>query len=324
MDPAASVAAAIFDPFGYSIPLPLETVVNVLGFPLRLVTNSTDVLTATQESWSGFPQLFNDYSLEFRVLISGNERAQRPEGIVWRAQKHLMTVVSDQENYAVCDLDRGFASFWLPPATARDHDFFRRYYLNNVVELILWHSRLTLIHAACVARNGRGLLLCGESGAGKSCLSFACARRGWTFIGDDCASLVRRSEPMVVGGPRDVHFRPTAIEILPELQGKLEVLNASGKLGLHMRSNAFPEIRRSVHASVFAVVFLNRQPHGPARLVPISAAEAFLRLEPDLPLMEPIEDHRASLRHLLSASLTFEFRYQDLDDAVKTLESLVS
>jgi hypothetical protein len=282
------------------------------------------VITAAEQSWSGFPRLFADYTLEFRIVISNNELAQRPSGIVRGAQKNLMTAISDADNYAVCDLDRGLGFFWLAPATARDKDFFRRYYLNNLIEVMLWHSHLTMIHAACVARNGRAVLLCGESGAGKSCLSFSCARRGWTFIGDDGASLVRGSKPpMVVGGPREVHFRPTALEILPELKGKLVPLNASGKLGLQMLTNAFPEIQRSVHASPCAVVFLNRPAGGPSRLIPMPAEVALSRLEADLPLMEAIEDQRASLRSLIEVG-AFELCYQDLDDAVKTLESLVA
>jgi hypothetical protein len=324
MSPTTSVSAPVFDPFGYAIELLLETVVNAFGFAVRVVTNSEDVITAAEQSWSGFPRLFADYTLEFRIVISNNELAQRPSGIVRGAQKNLMTAISDADNYAVCDLDRGLGFFWLAPATARDKDFFRRYYLNNLIEVMLWHSHLTMIHAACVARNGRAVLLCGESGAGKSCLSFSCARRGWTFIGDDGASLVRGSKPpMVVGGPREVHFRPTALEILPELKGKLVPLNASGKLGLQMLTNAFPEIQRSVHASPCAVVFLNRPAGGPSRLIPMPAEVALSRLEADLPLMEAIEDQRASLRSLIEVG-AFELCYQDLDDAVKTLESLVA
>jgi len=324
MSQSTSVAAPVFDAFGYAVELPLKTVVNALGVPLRVVTNSEDVITATKQSWGGFPQLFTDHALEFRIVVSDNELAERPSGIVRGAQKHLMTAISDADNYALCDLDRGFAFFWLAPATARDRDFFRRYYLNNLIEVMLWHSHLTRIHAACVARNGRGVLLCGESGAGKSCLSFACALRGWTLIGDDGASLVRRSDPpLVVGGPRDMHFRTTALEILPELHGKLSPLHASGKLVLQVLTDAFPEIQRSVQALACAVVFLNRRAGGPARLIRMPAGDAFGRLDADLPLMETIEEQRASLRRLTEVG-TFELLYQDLADAVKTLESLVS
>ncbi len=71
------------------------------------------------------------------------------------------------------------------------------------------------------------------------------------------------------------------------------------------------------------MVFLNRSAGGPARLIRMPAEEALRRLDADLPLMEIIEDQRASLRRLIEVG-TFELRYRDLDDAVKTLESLVA
>jgi hypothetical protein len=174
-----------------------------------------------------------------------------------------------------------------------------------------------------VARNGRGVLLCGDSGAGKTCLSFACARRGWSFITDDGVSLVRRSqERMVVGTPRDMHFRPTAVEILPELEGHLALIEPWGKLVFQPSSSAFPDFRRELYTYVNAVVFLNRSTGGPAELIPVSCQEAFARLDRELPFMEQIEDQRASLRRLVEAR-AYELRYADLYEAVNALESLI-
>src|SRR5579872_4293963 len=99
------IPTSVFDPFGYSVELPLETNVSALGFPMRLTTNSPDILKATEEAWANFPQLFSDKSLELRVTVSDDETLKCPEGIAWRAQKHLMTVISDQSNFAVCDLN---------------------------------------------------------------------------------------------------------------------------------------------------------------------------------------------------------------------------
>jgi hypothetical protein len=53
------------------------------------------------------------------------------------------------------------------------------------------------------------------------------------------------------------------------------------------------------------------------------AEEAFSRLDADLPLMEVIEDQRASLRSLIEVG-AFELCYHDLDDAVNILEPLVA
>jgi hypothetical protein len=319
------IAAPVFDPFGYGVDLPLETNVNALGFPLRLLTNSPHIIKATDESWAGYPQLFTDKSLEFRVIVSDDESLESATDLVpSRAQGHLLHILSDSNNFALCDMEKGFACFWLAPATARKREFFRYYYLLNALYIMLWHTHLTSVHAACVARNGRGVLLCGDSGAGKTCLSFACARRGWDFVTDESVSLVRRSpEHVVVGGTRHLHFRESALAILPELRGRLARVLPTGKLSVEVRSDEFSDIRRIVQSPVAAVVFLNRAPGGPARLVPMSGQDAFERLERELPLMERMEDHRTALQRLAKVA-PFELRYRDLDDAVTVLESLVS
>jgi hypothetical protein len=258
-------------------------------------------------------------------VVSDNEQAKRPSNMYTRAQGHLLITKTDEDDFGVGDLDRGFAAFWVSPASARDHEFFRAYHLNNVMYIMLWHAHLTMVHAACVTRNGHGVLLCGPSGAGKSCLAFACALRGWTFVTDDGVSLARRStDRLVVGTPRGMHFRPTAVEVLPELEGHLVLVQPWKKLSFQpAAANAFPQFRRAVHANIDAVVFLNRDAGGPARLVPMSSEESFSRLDRELPLMQQIEDQRLSLRRLVEAR-SFELRYSDLFDAVRALEFLAS
>lgn len=291
---------------------------------MRVITNSLDVIRTVEESWTGFPRLFHDHSLEFRVVVSDDQDAKRPSTMFSRVHKHLMAVTTDEKDFAVGDLAQGLASFWISPASARDREYLRSYYLHNMMYIMLWHAHMTMVHAACVARNGRGVLLCGVSGAGKSCLSFACARRGWTFITDDGVSLVRRSEKrMVVGTPREMRFRPTAVEVLPELEGHLTLIKPWGKFSFQHPKEAFPDFKRELYTFVDAVVFLNRPAGGPATLVPMSSEEAFARLNQELPMMEQIEDQRSSLRRLVEAR-SYEFRYTDLNDAVNVLESLIS
>jgi hypothetical protein len=50
------------------------------------------------------------------------------------------------------------------------------------------------IHAAGIARDGRGLVVVGMSGAGKTSIALAAAMTGWNYLGDD-AILVRPDPP---------------------------------------------------------------------------------------------------------------------------------
>ena len=313
-----------YDPLCYSVNLPLETILYPLGFRLQLSTNSPEIIQAAEEQWSDFPSLFHDRLIEIRVAVSDDEQAPCSTGLIWRAQRHLLALEADRHNFAVCDVEKGFAFCWLVPATARNHDFFRSHILNSLINVILWHSHLARVHAACLARSGRGVLLCGSSGSGKTCLAFACARRGWTFITDEISSILRTSaERVVLGNPRYLHFRDTAAAILPELAGRLAEQNSVGKFSIEVRS-AELQFATAFQAPIAAVVFLDRRPAHPARLVPVSAADALRGLESDLPLFpQPQYDaHRAALRHLVQDG-AFELRYHDLNQGVSLLDSLV-
>ena len=324
MKPGASQPTPVLDPLGYGVHLPYTTVLYPLGFRLDLVTNSQEVIQAAADDWASFPLLFHDRTLEVKVAVSNDDQAPCPTSLIWRAQGHLVALESDRHNFAVCDLEKGFSFCWIVPATARNHDFLGAFFLRTLVQLPLWQTHLTRVHAACVARNGQALLLCGASGAGKTCLAYACARRGWTLVTDEITSLVRNSkERTVLGNPRYMHFRDTATAVLPELNGRLPSLNARGKMSFEVRTADLGTIDTAFESRAAAVVFLDRQAGAPARSTPVCAADAFYGLDSDLPLFpQPLYDaHRAALRSLVAGG-AFELRYHDLDEAVRLLDPL--
>lgn len=313
-----------YDPLCHAVALPFESVLHPLGFRLQLNTNSQEIVQAATEQWADFPSLFPGRDLEIRVAVSDDEHAPCSTSLIWRAQRHLLALEADRHNFAVCDVEKGFSFCWLVPATAGNHDFFRTHFLNILIQAPLWHTHLTFVHAACVARNGRAVLLCGASGSGKTCLAYACARRGWTFITDEISSCLRdSSDNLVLGNPRYLHFRQTAAALFPEFANRPATPNSVGKITIDARTAEMP-IQTAFQASVTAVVFLDRTPGQPARLTRISGANAVTALEADLPLFpQPQYDaHRAALLTLVQ-NPTFELRYHSLDEASALLDSLV-
>jgi hypothetical protein len=59
------------------------------------------------------------------------------------------------------------------------------------------------LHAGCVAREGRGVLLAGMSGSGKSTLTAALVRDGWDFLSDDTVFVARQSGAISAWGFSD-------------------------------------------------------------------------------------------------------------------------
>lgn len=320
-----ATAGEIFDPFRQLVELPLKATFHPLGFSLNLATNSAEIFSAAEESLGAYPGVFFERPLEVRIAVDEQDPAPCPATLVMRARGHLLTVISDPGNFAACDLAKGFAFCWVTAATARNTAWFRYWYLDTIIYLILWQLHLARVHASCVALDGRGVLLCGPSGAGKSCLAYACARNGWTLISDEATSILRRSrERVVLGMPNYIRLRETAPEILPELNGRPAAPNPVGKMTIELPTKELPGFSTGFQCRADFVVFLNRHAAGPPRLVPLSRDEARRRLERELPMFEQAvyDEHKAAIRNLLEAGV-YELCAYDIDSGVRQLESLL-
>lgn len=311
------------DPLGYGAPLPLEARYYPAGFPLTIRTNSPDILAAAAQSWDEFQPLFQAPPIELRVLVEGESSAPL-ESPVFRAQGHLLAFVLSPENFAVCDLDRAFCSAWLTPAVAADPLYVSFHFLDAMAYVCLTHRDLTPIHAACVAKDGHGILLAGDSGAGKSSLAFACARAGFAYVADDASWLLRNGHPPeILGKPQRLRFRPDIFEILPELGSLPRQETVAGKRSFEIRTADIPGFATVPRCLPWRIVFLARQPDGPAALRPLDFPEARRRLEDLHFLWEPsvAAEHGASLDRLDGCE-AYELRYSTLAGAVDCLWSL--
>jgi hypothetical protein len=313
------------DPIGCDFSLPLKAVFHPLGFPVEVSTNCADVLAAAEENWKSFDKVFSAVPVQLHIAVSAGQASECPPPPTYRGQRNLVMFVASPEDFAVCDLTTGFASCWLSASTVENGPYLRYHFLDAMALLLIEALYLTPIHAACVAFQGRGLLLCGDSGAGKSSLSFACARRGWTFISDDASFLVRGGKQrVVVGNPYQLHFRESATDLFADLKSHSPTTRINGEIAIELTTANIPDILASPQSSIEALVFLNRQTSGLASLRPFSRERASLCLEQVICYGEQqLRDaQKSSLRDLLLAPV-MELRYSDLDSAVSCLEELV-
>ena len=183
--------------------------------------------------------------------------------------------------------------------------------------------RATALHAACVAPYSRGMLLCGDSGAGKSSLAFAGARAGWTYISDDSGYLpLHCTDRTVIGNSHQIRFRDSGVQLFPELEGRSITPRATGKPSIEVSTLEFPELVTSDSAQIEYVVFLNRRNAATPGLHPFPRETAF-RWFRNSPLLDTTATpaHDTTLRNLLDVPI-YELRYTDLDWAVERLEQL--
>lgn len=313
------------DPLLYDFDLPFRATYYFLGFPIEVLTNSSLVLDAADASWGRFQQIHSVPPLQIRVGVLPGQSKELPPKPNCRGQRNLITQIADSENYMVLDTRQGFAFGWLTRAAVENPAYLRYHFLESTACILLDCLYLTPIHGACVELEGRGVLLCGDGSAGKSSLSYACARRGWKFLSDDSSCLVQRREGRIVtGNPYQMRFRESARNLFPELTNHPSTLRATGELAIELPTATRPDINVIFESPVEYIVFLNRFDALPQGLVPFSRDRALRWFEQVVCYGEQqVRDtHLANLRRLLTADI-FEMRYTTFDSALRMLESLV-
>jgi hypothetical protein len=306
--------------------LPFERAYYPYGFRLDLASNSREVLDAAEENW-GMYEAMNEPEhdgppLTVRVLVQpGGELSPQP---VHRVQGHLYSVVASRENYALVDFDALFAYAWVTERTVSDHAWFRWFYLDSMAGASLAQRHTVPMHAACVERNGIGVLLWGPSGMGKSTLAYACARAGWTFVADDATILPQnRRDCVVTGKPHQARFREDAPRLFAELDGYATRARPTGKLSIEVPMAALSGIRGAVRCEVKRMVFLDRgKSAGLERIGVESALEQMMQHSTSYGA-ETQARHENALRRLLHLPL-YRLRYERLQDAIEALEGLTA
>lgn len=311
------------DPVLCDVAFPLRRTLYPLGFALELATNSADVMQAACESWESYPQAFDEAPVRFHLGVAPGD-PKLPARSKFRSREHLMSMVANPDNFAISDLNAGFAYGWVTEPVAADHPLLRYRFLTSTVFMLLLHKSLAVIHSALIARNGVGVALCGESMSGKSTLAYACARAGWSYVSDDGTYLVRKEAGRYAIGERhSIRFREDARELFPELRDRLPRVRPNGKLGMEVLTRELP-IATVPGCPIDHIVFLNRNEPGTARLQRYPR-EQFLASCKQGACYGAAEVRAAQLRSYerLAGAGIWELCYRDFEGAVHRLEQLL-
>ena len=313
------------DPVLANAALPLRALYHPLGFPLEVYTNSPVVLAAAQQSWGHFQSKFSCSPLILRIGVT-EDTPSSPDILpppVCRVQENLLSNIVDAHNFVVCDLNAGFSFGWITERTAASTLYLRYHILEAAALCMIAALRAAPLHAACVVPLGHGMLLCGDSGAGKSSLAFAGARSGWTFISDDASYLpFARKDRMVVGNCHQVRLRDTAALLFPELEGRAVTPRAAGKPSIELPTADLPGLLTADSAIVQSIIFLNRRDAEDPGLFSFSRKTALSWFNQfSLAPATTYQAQMAAIRHLLDVEI-FELRYTDLNWAIERLETL--
>jgi hypothetical protein len=295
-----------------------------MGYRLQIASNSELVHLVAGRIWSRYPRLADDPAVRLNIAVTPDDAALPRHAPIFRAREHLFSIVADHHNFATADLQlgTGFATF----AENISPDYLRYQFLEPLAYVLIAARYLAFTHAACVALEGCCVLLAGDSGAGKTCLAFACARKGWTFLSGDATAIVRgRSDHRVLGRPFEIRFRETARRLFPELEIYPRVIRPNGKNDIEIDPRDLG-LKCAIKSTASHVVILERSHRPiPAIAQPLPADEAFRYLGQAICFGD--ESSRAeqldSLRELVALP-AFRLHFYDLNSAERALRSLVT
>lgn len=314
------------DPLQYALPLPLEADFFPMGFPLRVATNSRDVLRAAECMWSRFSKLFDRPATRVNVAAGGEGASGLPlHPPVLRGQEHLISIVADYANFASADLDTGFGHICVSREAASDAAYLRYHFLEPLAYVLIAARHAAFVHASCVALDGRGVVLSGASGMGKTCLAYACARRGWTFISGDAVAVTGVEEaPRLIGRPFEIRFRHSAAGLFQELAEFPRMLRPSGKTDIEIDPEDLG-LASAVECTASHLIFLDRAERP---VVP-----SFRRLSPEAARREledgicfgdrSVRERHGQLLDGLAQAPALRLRYSDCETAERALRGLL-
>ncbi len=290
-----------------------------MGFPLEVRTNAPEILEMTSRLWPEFTQQYEAAPAVSEVYVIDGGAEECPPATQYRYQRPLFFSIADAQHYTVIDMEQRRTFTSITRASLAHRLYLEYFFL--MMPLCTLPARG--VHAACVARNGRGVLLCGDSGAGKSTLAYACARAGWEYISDDGCLLIDGARRIVAGNCHQVRFRPAAREIFPEISDLEPTPRAGGKPSIELSTVPMTHVKRCLQTRIDSIVFLNRSKPVPAELVPYRKDVARLYMQQGLYVSDEAErQHAEAVEHLLEVPV-FELRYSNLDWAIERLRVLV-
>jgi len=126
--------------------------------------------------------------------------------------------VEEVGDFYACDGNRVEFS----PAKGSDPDWVNLYLNGQVLVALLHQRRIINFHASSFIHEGRGVMILGETGAGKSSLTASFTLNGAGFLSDDLTPVIfRESKPLVWPLHRTIKLRDNTVEQLKISSDKL-------------------------------------------------------------------------------------------------------
>jgi hypothetical protein len=289
--PQSAACELCADPFGERSPQPLSVHKQLLGGRFHFESNSQALLDLVEAACGGLPthrlpRVAPELHIELR-LVPGRHlpQANGPPPVQMQSGMELLFGMINAANYVVIS-PRQRQALIVASEDMLAFPYHLRYELIEFAVYVLATRCLGLVplHGACVGREGRGVLLLGGSGAGKTTLALHGLLHGLEFLSED-AVFVQPESMLATAVTNYVHVKSDALHFVDDDHARRWILES-------------PVIRRRSGVEKFEADV--RSSHGqlaaaPLRLVGAVFVSAALADDPAA-LLQPIPRHEMAAR----------------------------
>jgi hypothetical protein len=210
----------LIDPFQERARAPARRCMQILGARFEFESRSPRLLELVDSAYAGLPQhRLGGAVPKLRVRLEST--AREPTGHA-RAPPPLRTLSgagflcgATARSGFVAVSPEARSALVVVPQEMLGYAYHTRYELIEFAVFTLAQrvQGLVPLHAACVGRGGRGMLLMGGSGAGKSTLALHCLLQGFEFLSED-STFVAPNSMRATGIANFLHVRANSLKFL--------------------------------------------------------------------------------------------------------------
>jgi hypothetical protein len=304
------------DPFGERSSKLMCRTSQLLGGRFHFESDNRALLRLADAAYSGVPAHRLASRLpEFRVrlmLAPASRRRMRPPSIAMLQAPGFLGAATEASTFAMLSVKQRSALICMAPKML-GFPYHARYELLEfaVFTLASRAQRLVPLHAACVGIDGKGILLMGETGSGKTTISLQCLLSGFDFLAEDSVFVAPRSL-RATGIANFLHVRSDSLKWVGKSQRELirrspVIRRRSGvkKFEVNLRRKQFR--LAAAPLKIVAVAFLTAKgARAGSLLAPMTRADCLQRMNAlqsygaGLPQWQPFSD---SLRKITAVEV---------------------
>lgn len=254
--------------------LPIRANIKAAGATCLLAANSSSVIDSIAQLHP-FAQRASKRSFGLNVLIDPSITRDRLATPHFRGRGHLVFALFSAQEMFAFDLQRKVGFGAVSRETACNPEFWNRTLLPIALGVLGSVIGVIPLHAACLDRNGRALMIAGHSGAGKSTLAVALSRYGFSLVSDDWTYLTKDANGLTAHGLRaPVKLLPDAVSYFPELAAFLPVKSLNGEMAYEVNPHDVFSARVRSESAPSRILFLDRLEKPGCTFIPCQRSKA--------------------------------------------------